>query len=68
MDGGRSITFCATMEKVDAVQADNGTMKKQMQSKHGTGGQNEHLNQGHGDAEMVRGLSVREWGVRILPS
>ena len=38
MDGGRSITFCATMEKVDAVQADNGTMKNLMQSKHGTGG------------------------------
>ena len=54
MDGGRSITFCATMEKVDAVQADNGTMKKQMQSKHGTGGQkHERMRSADGDAATL---------------
>lgn len=37
MDGDRSITFFATMEKVDAVQVDNGITKKPMLSKHGTG-------------------------------
>ena len=41
MDGDRSITFFATMEKVDAVQVDNGITKKPMLSRHGIGEQND---------------------------
>ena len=59
MDGGRFITFCATMVRADVVQADNGTMKNLMQSKHGTGeAKHERVRSADGDAGGLQDLSV----------